>query len=136
MTFYREVNALQEPFPDHHVDKKRIMFQFNIAAVKEPSDTFEEELAKRIADNTSLTRDLDIFIGPKAVIPAGDGPYLVLNTTGGSGPSWIHNLNTPHMKNPAIQITVIALDYDVAKIAAHRAYDTLVAVRNVELSPT
>lgn len=136
MTFYREVNAAQEPFPGMHPDGKRVMFQFNIAAAKETSDTLEEELAKRIADNTTFTRNVDIFIGPKAVVPTGDGPYLLISLTGGVGPDWIHNSNAPNIKNPSIQITVVALDYDVAKVAAHRAYDTLLLVRNVELSPS
>ena len=137
MTWYREINPDQEPFsPGMDVTKKRVLFMFNISVVKEPSETFDEEIAERLEDSSVGTRNTNIFIGPKAVIPIGDGPYLVINDTGGAPPTWIHNQNTPFMKNSGAQISVVATSYNAAMAMAYDAYNALVSVKNEELNPS
>lgn len=133
--WYREINADQEPFSTGmDPTGRRVMFQFNVSIVKAPSDTLKEEIAQRFQDQSVGIRNTNIFIGPKKEIPTGDGPYLLINETGGGPPSWIHNQDLPFMKNPSIQVTVVALSYNNAMDMVLNAYDALVSVKNTYLN--
>lgn len=135
--YYREVNAVQDPFcPGLDPTGKRVMFQCNFSAVKRPSTTFHKEIAERLEDEGVGTRNTNIFIGPKKEISGDDGPYLIINLTGGAAPSWVHNQDTPFMENPTVQLTVVALSYDDAKEMIDNAYDALVGIKNEDLYPT
>lgn len=134
MTWYREINPVQEPQASVMDEtKKRVLYQFNIDVVKCPSTTLLKELAQRIHAEGAGVRGTNIFISPKAVIPTDAGPYIVLKSTGGTGPAWIHNSDTPNMQNPSVQISVIAESDDVANASAYAVYDALVGVKNIDL---
>ena len=79
----------------------------------------------------------NIFLGSKAAIPTGDGPYLSLIETGGSGSASTHN-NTA-VSRPTVQILCRAKGYDTARSKLKQAYDALggdVGLHNIVLSGT
>lgn len=96
-----------------------------------------DEIAARLAAQGVGTVGSDIFLGSKAVIPTGDGPYLSLIETGGTGSRRTHN-GTPVAK-PAVQILSRAKSYTVARTKLKAAWDALggdKGLHNVTLSST
>lgn len=71
-----------------------------------------------------------IFIGEKTAIPSGDGPYLSIIETGGSGPQRIQNQLLPAYKYPTAQIVTRAKTYVAARTMAQSAWDLVASVRN------
>jgi len=92
----------------------------------------EEIEAKLIADGVGV-HGTSIFLGRKAVIPAGDGPFLVLVETGGSGPTRIHNIPGASTQRPTAQVSVRAKAANVARAMAKAAYDSLDGTFNTVL---
>jgi hypothetical protein len=66
--------------------------------------------------------NINIFIGSKAEIPAGDGPFIVLIETGGSGSSRTQGGSST--EHPSAQISVRATTSPVAR-------DKLLEIRDV-----
>lgn len=64
----------------------------------------------------------NIFISSASVIPSGDGPYLTLVETGGSGPARMHNSAT---QRPTAQLTSRASTEVEARAFLKKAYDAL-----------
>ena len=139
MTQYLRFDALQEPFELDLDEKARSVWAFNAIALKRPSTTFTEELlnvlvAAGVGAITSPAKNL--FAGMKAVIPEGDGPYTLVIATGGPAPLLTHNEPTlASYQRPTVQITVRASDTRVAKTRIYLAYDAIMAIRNVDVSP-
>lgn len=78
----------------------------------------------------------DIFIGARAAIPAGDGPYLSLIETGGTAPMERHDhVGTPYQQ-PSMQLVARAKGATVARIRARAAYNALVGIRNQTINGT
>lgn len=78
-----------------------------------------------------------IYISSKATIPAGPGPYLQLNETGGGGSSRTHNDTAT--EHPTAQIVARATTYPLARAILQAAYDALggaVGLYNVTLDDT
>lgn len=65
----------------------------------------------------------NIFIGSKALIPTGAGPYLTLADTGGSGSSRTHN-NTA-TERPSLQLSARATAAPAARAMLVAAYAAL-----------
>lgn len=95
---------------------------------------FIDEIAARLVAQGVGALGSDIFLGSRAVIPAGDGPYLTIVETGGSGPTRVQNKNTPSTQRPTAQISVRAKAYNVARTRIKLAYDALDGVFNTTLS--
>lgn len=96
-----------------------------------------DELADRLVAQGVGTVGGDIFKGRKAVIPPGDGPYLLLVETGGSGSVRTHN-GTP-VARPTATIIGRARAYNVARVKTKAAFDALggdKGLHNVTLSGT
>lgn len=99
--------------------------------------SFLDEVAARLASLGVGTVGSDIFLGSKAVIPTGDGPYLSLIETGGTGSRRTHN-GTPVAK-PTAQILSRAKSYTVARTKLKAAWDALggdKGLHNVTLGST
>lgn len=66
----------------------------------------------------------DLFIGAKAVIPLGDGPYISIAETGGAGEEGTHNLSpdTPAYVRPTAQIVCRAKAYLTARAKAEECW--------------
>lgn len=74
-----------------------------------------------IAQNVGTSAS--ILLSSKTVVPAGDGPYMVIIETGGSGPDRTQN-NTATQR-PTAQISVRATSYPIARAMLYAAYNAL-----------
>lgn len=97
-----------------------------------------DEIAARLVAQGVGTVGGDIFMGSKAVIPAGGvGPYLSLTETGGSGSKRTHN-GTP-VAQPTVHILSRAKAYNVARAKIVLAWNALggdKGLHNITLSGT
>lgn len=96
-----------------------------------------DEIKDRLVAQGVGTYGSDIFLGSKAAIPSGDGPYLLLTETGGSASLTTHN-NTA-VSAPTFQVNSRAKRYNDARTKLKLAYDALggdVGLHNVTLSGT
>lgn len=84
---------------------------------------FGSEIAARLVDQGIGVLGQTLFVGAKASIPLGIGPYTSILETGGSAPERTHN-NTARQR-PTAQITVRAKDAYAARIKAKAVYDAL-----------
>lgn len=68
-----------------------------------------------------------IFKGPKALYPAGPGPFITVISSGGGGDEGTHNLSRDQIayERPDAQIVARAEDYDVADAAIQVAFQSL-----------
>jgi hypothetical protein len=94
---------------------------------------FLDEIAARLVAQGVGVIGSSIFLGSKAVIPTGDGPYLSLTETGGSGPTRVHNVPGAKTQRPTAQIAVRARSYLVARTKAKEAYLALDGVWNTTI---
>jgi hypothetical protein len=129
--WYQELNPTQEPF-DIGLDKEgRALVSFNLTAVKSYSHRFLEELVSLLVAAGVGTFGSDIFIGAKARIPDGDGPFLSVLSRGGTTPLRTHNeIGPPAYQRPSAQIVARAKSSQAARGMAEDAYDALVGIRN------
>lgn len=136
MTHYQRIDPVQH-FIDLGLDESgRQVIGFNIAAVKESSDTFRQEITKQLVASGVGVFGTDIFRGALAKIPTGIGPYLHLRETGGAEPMHTHNeINPPAVQRPSMMLTARATEYSVADVMIRAAYTALVGVRNTDLAP-
>lgn len=75
-----------------------------------------------------------IILGSKGTIPQGDGPYLSLIETGGTGPTRVHNQAGASTQRPTAQVLVRAKKYDVARAMSKAAYLALDGVFNTVIT--
>jgi len=97
---------------------------------------FLEEIAARLVAQGVGTLSSNIFLGSRAAIPSGDGPYLSLTETGGSAPTHIQNTAVANTQRPTAQIAVRAKKYNIARTMANAAYVALDGISNTTLSGT
>lgn len=135
MTWYREIDPQQEPHDLTVDDVGRARCGFNIYAIKDGVGDFTAEIVKRLEDATVGTYETDIFISSRHTVPTGDGPYLSLIETGGTGPERTHNtIFPPAYKRPSLLLVVRARTYEAAETMAKAAYNALI-VRNQDITP-
>lgn len=92
-----------------------------------------DELADWLVTGNVGTRGSNILLGSRALIPKGNGPYLSLNETGGSGPTRIHNEPGAHTQRPSVQVLVRGKLYSETRTMAKNAYLRLDGVFNTYL---
>jgi hypothetical protein len=95
---------------------------------------FLDEIKDRLVAQGVGTYGSNIFLGSRAVIPEGDGPYISLTETGGTAPTRIHNVPGAHTQRPTAQVLVRASSYLVARTKAKAAYAALDGVFNTTIS--
>ena len=98
---------------------------------------FLDEIAARLVAQGVGVLGTDIFLGSKAAIPSGEGPYISLTETGGTGSRRTHN-GIP-VGQPTAQILVRAMKYNVARTKLKAVWDALggdKGLHNVTLSGT
>jgi hypothetical protein len=95
---------------------------------------FLDEIAARLVAQGVGVIGTSIFLGSKAVIPVGDGPYISLIETGGSGPTRIHNTAGANTQRPTAQIVVRAKSYLTARTKSKAAYQALDGIFNTSLT--
>lgn len=99
--------------------------------------SFPDEVVARLVAQGVGTYGTDIFGSSGATVPAGDGPYLSLTETGGSGASGTHNDTAT--ENPTMQVLARARYAADARTLLKAAYDALGGangLHNVTLSGT
>lgn len=138
--FYLRVKPLQEPSDVLGLDdKSRSRWSFNIAIEKRPSSSSSEdvglELAEHLEDAGHGTRATTIFVGRKAAVPDGDGPYVEVLINPGRAPEMIQNEDAPNIEKPNGQIVVRAASNSAARTLARAVYDSLAVIKN-ETIPT
>jgi hypothetical protein len=98
---------------------------------------FLDEVAAALVAAGVGTLNGNIFVSSAAIVPVGDGPYVVLVESGGSGSTKTQN-NTA-IENPTAQISCRAKRYVDARTKLKAAYDALGGANglyNVTLSGT
>ncbi len=91
------------------------------------------ELLQEGGGNVPKVFGIDVFRGPLAVIPAGDGPFLSIVEILGLPPEGTHNAAGDGFAayiNPSAQMLFRAAVYDDARIAAQAVWDLLQPIRN------
>lgn len=99
-----------------------------------PQEIIARLVAQSAGTYTGSTRD--IFLSSRAVLPDGDGPFLSVNETGGTGPARTHSNAT---QKPSAQLVARADTYSNARAKLKLAYDALGGadgLHNVTLSGT
>lgn len=97
---------------------------------------FLDDLAARLVAQGVGVLSTNIILGSRGTIPLGDGPFISIIETGGSGPTRVHNTNAPNTQRPTAQVLVRAKSYVVARAKAKAAYEALDGVFNTTLSGT
>jgi hypothetical protein len=122
-TTYTTINAVSHPFPiDDVVDaQNRNIFSLNIEAEAHgPALTWEEDLvAIAQAAGVGLITSgasANVFIGTKASIPIGPGPYVTLLNTGGSGSDFTHSAD--QYDTLSAQFVIRATNYQAGRTMA------------------
>lgn len=132
-TRYLEIVAIQRPFPFMLDENNRVVFSVNFNAVAAaPVEKFEEEIVKILSDAALATLGTDTFIGPRATLPTGNGPYIGISDTGGSAP--LETQNGDKYERMSVQITVRASDYKTARTRALAVWRELDGKRDVTVA--
>lgn len=95
---------------------------------------FLDEVRDRLVAQGVGVYGSNIFSGSRAKIPEGDGPYLSLTETGGSGPTRVHNTAGASTQRPTAQVLVRAKNYAAARTMSKAAYLALDGVFNTIIS--
>lgn len=138
MTYYLWVKSINEPAdilgPD---DAGRIQYSFNVRARKLSSDTFLEEMVKVLVTAGVGVFNTTIFASSKAKLPTSPTAlFLTLRETGGAPPDSIHNQTSPPAYvQPSLMCVVHGPETAATKAKARAAYNALVAVKNVTITP-
>lgn len=133
MTRYIEILAVQRPFAFNTDANGRTLFSVNFNALgRAPVVSFEKEIAKVISDAGHGTLNVDLFIGPLAPIPIGDGPYTTIINTGGVIPDETHNGG--RYERLSFQLVIRALSYEIADARALNIWRTLDGKRNIDVA--
>src|SRR5678816_531418 len=95
---------------------------------------FLDEIKDRLVAQNVGVYGSNIFLGSKAVIPTGPGPYLSLTETGGSSPTRIQNKASANTQRPTAQVLVRAKNYIDARNMSKAAYLALDGVFNTTIT--
>ena len=95
---------------------------------------FLDEIAARLVAQGVGVIGSSIFLGSRAAIQDGDGPYISLTETGGSSPTFVHNTAGSKTQRPTAQVAVRAKSYLIARTKAKDAYVALNGVWNTTIS--
>jgi hypothetical protein len=128
--WYLSVNEDQFPFDMDNDAEGRRQYAFNVTADKNPSSTFQEEIAYFL-ELSGVT--YPILLGSQAAVPRGDGPFITITQTGGLRGVRVQNQRTPARERPSAQILVRAKSSRVAKDVSYDLMNRLIAIRNQEL---
>lgn len=141
MSRYLSISARNEPFALGQLDPdKRLVFSLNFDIQIDGSivGLIEQEIITRLSESgigTQYTLSNPsgiIFIGPKAIIPTGPGPYINILSTGGVYPIEFHNNHK--IRRPSVQILVYSNSYTVGTTKAYEIFNSLHGFRRQVLN--
>lgn len=133
-TRYLEILSLQSPQDIGTVDvQNRAMFSNNYNVMCEgPSDKFEREMVKIISDAGLATYGTTAFVGSKAVLPSGAGPFVLIKNTGGMAPDEEHS--GKKYERLSFQVMVYAGDYEAGRLKANAIWRELDGKRSITVT--
>lgn len=133
VTRYIEILANHAPIDFNEDEQGRVMWSINIRSrAQSPVTNWEGELASHLNSLGYGTLGTDMFIGRRAVIPEGDGPFVHISNTGGLPAEETHDGG--RIERMTAQITVIALSYTVGHTRALAIFRTLDGLRETTLT--
>lgn len=97
---------------------------------------FLDEIKDRLVAQGVGVFGSNIFLGSKAAIPPGPGPYLTLIETGGMAPTRVQNKASANTQRPMAQVAVRGINYVTTRSMLKAAYDALDGIFNTTLSGT
>lgn len=98
-----------------------------------------EDIESLIASGGVAVSNVTMFLSTAAIIPAGDGPYLLIVETGGMAPERLHTdsdgrLDAPAYERPMAQIVVRAQNYFAARAMSRAAFDVVDGIYNTTIN--
>lgn len=97
---------------------------------------WKDDLAQVCVNAGVGTLGTNIFLGLKSALPLGDGPYLTIVPTGGSGPDPTHNDGTIAYVRPAAQFLATAKTYEDAEAMIYAAFSAVTVIENQFIPPS
>lgn len=135
-TSYIRVTCLQdEPIDLGTRENGRVMFVFNVLAIKLASATFEKELCRVIQTAGAGTWGTDLFDSSQAHPPDGDGPYTTVRSTGGAAGLQVQDEVLPKYHRATASVAVQAKTSEAAKARAFAVHNALAAVITQDITP-
>lgn len=126
--------AVQRPFEFDTDENDRHLYSMNLRAHTDGRGAdFEGALAELVEDTGQLTIGTDLFIGPKATVPTGDGPYAIALATGGLEPAQTHG--GEDYDYPTGQIIFIGRSHAATLALAEAVYAALDGLYDLTLDP-
>lgn len=133
MAFYMSIRADQRPFDLTEDDNFHNVFVCNYTGQSFGDvDTWEDDLVSVITGGFGLTFGTEVFIGPRAILPDGDGPFVTVVDTGGARQDLFHDTEDPVMENLSAQITVHDRNFQSAQTLSLGIWRALV-IHNTEI---
>jgi hypothetical protein len=134
-SFYLSITSISPPMNISLDPSARKEFVFNVTAkARAPVVSWSGDLTTLITTAGLGITGTDLFIGPGAVIPDGDGPITHITPTGGLQSNISHGA-TPSTRsiheNFSAQIVVRAEKYTTAEMRANAIWRLLDNQRNV-----
>lgn len=131
--YYYQILAVQEPFAIGADVKDRNMFSVNFRGkASSPLSELEDDVIAILQDEGLATPNVDVFAGPRTKIPDGDGPFVLVKSTGGVGPDETHD--GTKTRNFSFQVVVYAKSYVAGRTKANAIWQTLDGRRNFEIA--
>lgn len=134
-----EIIAIQPPIDLPPDANNRAQFSTNYrAAASLNTATIELELISYLQSlgictiRTIVPLAGDTLYGSKAIIPSGDGPWILIKLTGGYSPKFTHSDEIE--TNITFQITIWAKSQDVASAKSWQIYQALNGKRDLEVN--
>lgn len=141
MTWFRDIQAVDEVGDISPDEAGRALFVFNILATTRGSDTFVEELLAILEAAGLGTRGTTLLGSAMAEVPkatppgAEDEPFIHVRATGGPTALGTHNLGPLAYRRRGARVLVHAKTAAAANQAAQRALAALLAIRSREVQP-
>lgn len=131
--YYFQILAAQEPFPIGADVKDRNMFSVNFRGKASGTlSELEDDVIAVLQDAGLVTPNVDVFAGPRTKIPDGDGPFVLVKSTGGVGPDETHD--GVKTRNFSFQVVVYAKSYVAGRTKANAIWQTLDGRRNFAIA--
>lgn len=131
--YYFQILAVQEPFAIGYDVNNRNMFSVNFRGKASGTlSELEDDVIAILEDAGLVVPNVTVIIGPRKTIPDGDGPYVLVKSTGGVGPDETHD--GVKTRNFSFQVTVYAKSYTAGRTKANAIWQTLDGRRNFAIA--
>lgn len=131
--FYLQILSVQEPFAIGFDVKDRNMFSVNFRGKASGTlSQLEDDIIAILQDDGLVVSNVTAHAGPRAKIPDGDGPFILVKSTGGVSPDETHN--GVKTRNFSFQIVVYAKSWTAGMGKANVIWQALDGRRNFQIA--